>query len=313
MKAAVVAFGGNALIGQDGKGSYEEQMMKTETMCGKLLYLFDRGYRVVITHGNGPQVGNFLIQQEYLANVIPPMPLDVCNAMTQGQMGYMIEQKLRNIFIEKNINKSITAFVTQVVVSKDDPAFKNPSKFIGPFFNKKERDKLQKKESWVMKKDSGRGYRRVVPSPMPIDIVEKVEIVEMIRRGFVVIASGGGGIPVLRDKRGKLKGVTAVIDKDLVAEMLASFIGAEILLLVTPVDHVSIFYGTPKQKNLRRMTLKEARHYLDEGHFPAGSMGPKIEASIRFLNSGGKKTIITSIEKMEAAINGECGTEITRR
>jgi len=310
-KVAVVAFGGNVLIGQDGKGSYENQMKKTEMICGNLIKLFKLGYRVVITHGNGPQVGNFLMQQECLSKNIPPMPLDVCNAMTQGQIGYMIEQKLRGKFVENNIKKSVVTFITQVVVSQKDPAFSNPTKFIGPFFTKRESEKLRRKDGWEMKEDSGRGYRRVVPSPMPIDIVEKDEIREMVRRDVIVIASGGGGIPVFRDKNGKLKGTAAVIDKDFAAEKLASLISAEILLLITPVEQVSIFYGTSKQKDLRNMSLDEAKRYLAEGHFPSGSMGPKIEASIKFLNSGGKRTIITSLEALDDAISNKRGTVIT--
>ena len=312
MKTAVVAFGGNALMDHKGKSTYVEQMMKTDQMCRKLMGLFDMGYRVVITHGNGPQVGNFLMQQESLSSSIPPMPLDVCNAMTQGQIGYMIEQRLRNLFTEKKMSNPTVAFVTQVVVSEDDPAFKNPTKFIGPFFTEEESRNLRKREGWVMKEDSGRGYRRVVPSPRPIDIVEKREISEMADRGYVVIACGGGGIPVLRDKRGQLKGIAAVIDKDFAAQKLATLIGAEILVLITPVEKVAINFGKPEEKLLSRITLEEAERYNTEGHFPPGSMGPKIEAAISFLRAGGRKAVITSAEKMDAAINGKGGTEITQ-
>ncbi|HSC34204.1 MAG TPA: carbamate kinase [Thermodesulfobacteriota bacterium] len=312
MKAAVVAFGGNALMDHKGKSTYVEQIMKTDQMCRKLMGLFDMGYRVVITHGNGPQVGNFLMQQESLSSSIPPMPLDVCNAMTQGQIGYMIEQRLRNLFTEKKMSNPTVAFVTQVVVSEDDPAFKNPTKFIGPFFTEEETRNLRKREGWVMKEDSGRGYRRVVPSPRPVDIVEKREISEMADKGYVVIACGGGGIPVLRDRKGKLKGVAAVIDKDFAAQKLATLIGAEILVLITPVEKVAVNFGTPEEKLLSRITLDEAERYHKEGHFPPGSMGPKIEAAISFLRAGGKKAIITSAEKMDAAINGKGGTEITQ-
>ena len=312
MKTAVVAFGGNALMDHKGKSTYVEQIMKTDQMCRKLMGLFDMGYRVVITHGNGPQVGNFLMQQESLSSSIPPMPLDVCNAMTQGQIGYMIEQRLRNLFTEKKMSNPTVAFVTQVVVSEDDPAFKNPTKFIGPFFTEEESRNLRKREGWVMKEDSGRGYRRVVPSPRPIDIVEKREISEMADRGYVVIACGGGGIPVLRDKKGQLKGIAAVIDKDFAAQKLATLIGAEILVLITPVEKVAINFGKPEEKLLSRITLEEAERYNTEGHFPPGSMGPKIEAAISFLRAGGRKAVITSAEKMDAAINGKGGTEITQ-
>lgn len=312
MKVAVVAFGGNALMDFSGKSSYADQLVKAEKMCGEIPSLFDIGYQVVITHGNGPQVGNLLMQQESLADTIPPIPLDVCDAMTQGQIGYMIEQTLRNMFTKNGIQKPVISLVTQVVVSENDPAFCNPTKFIGPFFKKEECEMLEREKGWQMKEDSGRGWRRVVPSPKPVDIVEKEEIGEMIRKNFVVISCGGGGIPVLRDKKGRLKGVSAVIDKDFAAERLASLIGAEMLLLVTSVNQVSIFYGTPNQKSLSKMTLKEAKHYLAEGHFPPGSMGPKIEAAIKFLDSGGKKAMITSLEGIEDALNGKGGTEITQ-
>jgi carbamate kinase len=310
MKVAVVAFGGNALMDFSGKSSYAEQVMKAEKMCKEILSLFELGYAVIITHGNGPQVGNLLMQQECLAGSIPPMPLDVCDAMTQGQMGYMIEQTLRNAFTKNSMKKPVVSIVTQVVVSENDPAFRNPTKFIGPFFSKEESESLRRERGWQMKEDSGRGWRRVVPSPRPVDIVERDEIEEMVKRDFVVIACGGGGIPVLQDKKGRLKGVAAVIDKDFAAERLASLIGAEMLLLITSVSQVSIFYGTPKQRSIEKMTLKEAERYRDEGHFPPGSMGPKIEAAIKFLHSGGKRTIITSLENIKAAIRGEGGTEI---
>jgi carbamate kinase len=310
VKTAVVAFGGNALMGEDGNSTYAEQIIKTDIMCNKLLFLFDMGYRILITHGNGPQVGNFLMQQESLAENVPPMPLDACNAMTQGQIGYMIGHRLRNTFTQNNIKKPVIVFITQVVVSEDDPAFKNPTKFIGPFFNKVQSEKLSREEGWLMKEDSGRGYRRIVASPRPIDIIEKEEIAEMAHKDFVVIACGGGGIPVIRDEKGCLKGVPAVIDKDFAAEKIATFIGAELLLLITPVDRVAINFGTPEQKNLSKITLEEAERYFSEGHFAPGSMGPKIEAAIQFLRSGGKRAIITSIDNIESAIKGEAGTEI---
>jgi len=312
MKVAVVAFGGNALMGHEGKSNYADQMRRTDAICRKLLGLFELGYRIVITHGNGPQVGNILMQQEYLIDSLPPMPLDVCNAMTQGQIGYMIEQRLRNIFEEKKIKKSVVVLVTQVVVSESDPAFKNPTKFIGPFFRQEEIEMLEKEKGWDMKEDSGRGYRRVVPSPRPIDIVEKDEISDLADRDLVVVACGGGGIPVLRDKKGKLKGVAAVIDKDYGAERLASLIRADSLILITPVDKVSIFYGTSKQKDLGMISLEELKGYYDEGHFPPGSMGPKIEAGMKFIREGGQRTIITSIEGLDDAIKGKGGTVITQ-
>lgn len=310
LKSAVVAFGGNALMGEDGNSTYREQMMKTDIMCNKLLTLFNMGYRILITHGNGPQVGNFLMQQECLAETVSPMPLDACNAMTQGQIGYMIEQRLRNTFTKNNIDKPIIVFITQIVVNEDDPAFNNPTKFIGPFFNKDQSEKLSRDEGWLMREDSGRGYRRIVASPKPIDIIEKDEIAEMSDKDFVVIACGGGGIPVFRDKKNILKGAPAVIDKDFAAERIANYIGAELLLLITPVPRVAINFGKPDQKYISEMTLEEAQQYLKEGHFPPGSMGPKMQAAIEFLQAGGKKAIITSLECIEAAIKGEGGTHI---
>jgi len=311
-KAAVVAFGGNALMGEDGNSTYAEQMIKTDIMCNKLLSLFDMGYRILITHGNGPQVGNFLMQQESSAENVPPMPLDVCNAMTQGQIGYMIEQRLRNIFTANNINKPIIVFITQVVVSKDDPAFNKPTKFIGPFFDKENSEKLIRDKGWLMREDSGRGYRRIVASPKPVDIIEKEEIADMADKDYVVIACGGGGIPIIRDDDGCFKGVPAVIDKDFAAEMIGNYIGAELLLLITPVEKVAINFGTPEQKSLSTITLEEAEQYYNEGHFPPGSMGPKIQAAIQFLRSGGKKAIITSLDYIESAIKGQAGTQIVR-
>ncbi|MCK5392558.1 MAG: carbamate kinase [Deltaproteobacteria bacterium] len=310
IKAAVVAFGGNALMGEDGNSTYAEQIIKTDIMCNKLMTLFNMGYRILITHGNGPQVGNFLMQQECLAENVPPMPLDACNAMTQGQIGYMIGHRLRNTFTQNNIKKPVIVFITQIVVSEDDPAFKNPTKFIGPFFNKAQSEKLSRDEGWLMREDSGRGYRRIVASPKPIDIIEKEEIAEMAHKDFVVIACGGGGIPVIRDEKGCLKGVPAVIDKDFAAEKIGTFIGAELLLLITPVDRVAINFGTPEQKSISQMTLDEAEHYFAEGHFAPGSMGPKVQAAIQFLRSGGKRAIITSIDNIESAIKGEGGTQI---
>ncbi len=310
LKSAVVAFGGNALMGEDGNSTYKEQMIKTDIMCNKLLTLFNMGYRILITHGNGPQVGNFLMQQECLAENVPPMPLDACNAMTQGQIGYMIEQRLRNTFTENNIHKPIIVFITQVVVAENDPAFNKPTKFIGPFFNKEQSDKLSRDEGWLMREDSGRGFRRIVASPKPIDIIEKEEIADMSERDFVVIACGGGGIPVLRDEKNLLRGVPAVIDKDFAAERIGSYIGAELLLLITPVDRVAINFGKPEQEFISEMTLQEAQQYLKEGHFPPGSMGPKMQAAIEFLQAGGKKAIITSLDCIESAIKGEGGTQI---
>ena len=310
MKLAVLAFGGNALINENGFDNYEGQLAKAKNMCRELVKLVKLGYGILITHGNGPQVGNLLMQQESSSQLIPPMPIDVCNAMTQGQIGYMLAQTLRNYLKKNGINKSVAAMITQVVVDEKDEAFKNPTKFVGPFFNKKMANMLMDERNWEMKKDSNRGYRRVVPSPKPIDIIEKDEITEMIKNDFIVVACGGGGIPVIRKKNGELRGVRAVIDKDLVSEKLATIVDAKILIIITPVERVSLDYGTPSQRDIKRMTIKEARKYLREGHFPAGSMGPKMEAAINFLEHGGDRVIITSAKSTLKAINGKGGTEI---
>ena len=310
MKLAVLAFGGNAFTNQSGRETYEDQLAFAKKMCKELVKLVKSGYRIIITHGNGPQVGNLLIQQESDPYLVPPMPTDVCGAMTQGQIGYIIVQTLRNHLKKNNIDKPVAAIITQVVVDERDEAFKNPAKFIGPFFNRKTAYLLMNERKWKMKKDSNRGYRRVVPSPKPVDIVEKKEITDMIKRGFIVVACGGGGIPVIRKKNGELKGVNGVIDKDLVSEKLATLVRAETLVIITPVDQISLFFGTSKQENVKRMTVKEAEKYLDEGHFPSGNMGPKIEAAIKFLKKGGERVVITSAKSTIKALDRKGGTEI---
>lgn len=274
--------------------------------------LVESGYGIVVTHGNGPQVGNFMLQQEYASPALPSMPSDVCGAMTQGQIGYLIVQTLRNHLRKNNLDKPVVAIITQVVVDENDEAFSNPTKFIGPFFDRKTADSLTREKKWKIKKDSDRGYRRVVPSPKPVDIVEKKEILDMVKRGFIVVACGGGGIPVVRGENGELRGTGGVIDKDMASERLATLIGAETLAIVTPVDNISLFFGTPKQVDLGKITLDEAEKHLGEGHFPPGSMGPKIEAAIRFLREGGKRVVITSAKSTVKALAGKKGTEIVR-
>jgi len=313
MKLAVLAFGGNAFTNNNGHDSYEDQLARTKKMCRVIVKLIKLGYGIIVTHGNGPQIGNLLIQQESAPEIVPPMPIDVCGSMTQGQIGYMIVQNLRSHLKKNNINKSVAAIVTQVVVDERDEAFKNPTKFVGPFFNKKAADLLVSERKWQMRKDSDRGYRRVVPSPKPVDIVEKNEITEMVKKDFIVVACGGGGIPVIRKKNGDLKGVGAVIDKDLVSEKLATLVSAKTLIIVTPVEQVMLHFGTPKQKKIKRMTMAEAKKYLDEGHFPPGSMGPKIEAAIKFLEKGGDRVLITSTNSTIKALEKKGGTEIVKR
>ncbi|MCY3826368.1 MAG: carbamate kinase [Candidatus Dadabacteria bacterium] len=310
MKLAVVAFGGNAFSGDGNHGTHQDQFAFAERISGELVKLVESGYRIVITHGNGPQVGNLMLQQEYTPWAVSPMPVDVCGAMTQGQIGYLIVQALRNHLRKNNLNKPVAAIITQVVVDEDDEAFSNPTKFVGPFFDKKTADSLARRKNWRVEKDSDRGYRRVVPSPKPVDIVEKEEIAEMIERGFIVVACGGGGVPVVRGKNGELRGVSGVIDKDLVSEKLATLIGAETLAIITQVDRISLFFGTQRQVDLEKITTEEAERYLREGHFPQGSMGPKVEAAIRFLRKGGRRAVITSANSTVKALEGKKGTEI---
>ena len=296
MKLAVVAFGGNAFSGDGNHGTHQDQFAFAERISGELVKLVESGYRIVITHGNGPQVGNLMLQQEYTPWAVSPMPVDVCGAMTQGQIGYLIVQALRNHLRKNNLNKPVAAIITQVVVDEDDEAFSNPTKFVGPFFDKKTADSLARRKNWRVEKDSDRGYRRVVPSPKPVDIVEKEEI--------------GGGVPVVRGKNGELRGVSGVIDKDLVSEKLATLIGAETLAIITQVDRISLFFGTQRQVDLEKITTEEAERYLREGHFPQGSMGPKVEAAIRFLRKGGRRAVITSANSTVKALEGKKGTEI---
>jgi len=265
---------------------------------------------VVITHGNGPQVGFILLRSELASHVLHTVPLDSCGADTQGAIGYMIQQSLYNEFLKRGMRKQAVTVVTQVVVDKDDPAFQNPTKPIGPFYTEEEAKRLAAERGWVVKDDAGRGWRRVVPSPIPQEIVEQEAIKALIEQGFVVIGVGGGGIPVVRQEDGSLRGVEAVIDKDYASSLLASGIGADLFLISTAVEKVALNYGQPNQVWLDRMTVAEAKRYLAEGHFPPGSMGPKIEAIIQFLERGGKEAIITSPENIERALAGETGTRI---
>jgi carbamate kinase len=311
-KTVVIALGGNALLDPNTNGSVAEQIRTVERSCARVAQIIARGYHVVITHGNGPQVGNLLIQQEEAKKLVPPLPLDICGAMTQGQLGYLIQQKLREALARLGIAKPVVTVVTQVRVDRDDPAFGEPTKPIGPFYSERERPLLEQK-GYVLKR-VGKGakpWRRVVASPQPKEIVEIESIKALIAAGAIVIACGGGGVPVVRED-GRWRGVEAVIDKDLASALLAEELGAEILLILTDVDRVALFFGTPQQVFLDRLSVSEARKYLLEGHFPPGSMGPKIEAAIRFVEGGGERAYITSLEKAAEALEGLAGTEICR-
>ncbi|WP_066067633.1 carbamate kinase [Neobacillus soli] len=309
MSKIVLAIGGNAIIKEGQKGTIEEQKNNINESCEPVLGLIEQGHTVVITHGNGPQVGNTLIKGQMAESVVPVYPLDVCDAETQGNLGYLIQQAFRNKMVERNINKTVATVVTQAVVSKDDPAFDAPTKPIGPFYSKEEMEEILKNEKLTFIEDSGRGYRRVVASPKPIKIVEKDAIEALLEKDITVITAGGGGIPVV-ENNGMLEGTEAVIDKDFASALLAAEINADYLFILTGVEQVAIHFGTPQQQNLLEMTADDAIRYMEEGHFPKGSMGPKIEAAILFLQKGGKNVIITSIDKLQDAIEGKTGTRI---
>lgn len=309
-KTIVLAFGGNAIVKSGEKGTRDEQWNNIKKTCAYVAELIKQGHRVVITHGNGPQAGNILIKNEIAKDAVPSMPLDVIVSNTQGAIGYAISQVMRNYFDSIGLEIPIVAVITQVIVSAEDPAYQNPTKFVGPFFSQEQAEDIMKTKGHTMKEDSGRGWRRVVPSPEPLEIVEGKTIKKLLDEGCLVIAVGGGGIPVIRTDLG-LVGVEAVIDKDKAGQRLAQDVGADLLFLLTEVDRVCINFGKPEQKELSCMTIKEAQQYLDEGHFPAGSMGPKVEAGIRFAASGlNRLAAIVSLERANKVLSGESGTII---
>ncbi len=309
----VIAVGGNSLVDEGSRHiSYEEQLKRVRLTAVRIASIMEREYTVAITHGNGPQVGHILLQSSYAKKVdpfIPEIPLDIANAYTQASIGYILAQTIENELKKRRNRKKITTVVTRVVVDKNDPAFDNPTKFIGPWYPKEEAKILEKEYGWIMKEDSGRGYRRVVPSPEPKKIVEIETIRTLIQKRVSVVCVGGGGIPVIEED-GEYRGVSAVIDKDLASSLLAEGIKAVIFLISTQVDAVYLDYGKPYARKIEKMTVKEAEKYLKEGHFPPGSMGPKIEAGIKFLSSGGKRVIITNPFYMVEALEGKKGTEI---
>jgi carbamate kinase len=309
---AIVSLGGNALIQRGEKGTIEEQFAHTEACVRQIARMIEEGYRIVITHGNGPIVGNIVIQNEAARNTIPPMPLYICDADSEGGIGFVIQQTLYNQLKRIHTVREVVTLITQVVVNGSDPAFEKPTKPIGPFYSKDEAEALEREKGWKVVEDSGRGYRRVVPSPHPIRVIESGVIRELAASGVVVIAVGGGGVPVIELPDGRLKGVEAVIDKDLATSVLAGEIGAERIINLTQVDQVYLNFGKENQKGVRDVTLDEIRVYYGEGHFPPGSMGPKIEAAIEFLEEGGREVIITAPELIEEAMEGRAGTRIGR-
>ena len=300
-KLAVVAFGGNALLRGDEIGTIEQQERNTYDTCSNLIPLLEKDYNLIITHGNGPQVGNILLRNEagYEKYKIPRMPLDICVADSQGGIGYMIERQMFNVLKDYNLSKEIVTIVTEVVVDKNDEAFKNPTKPVGAFYSKEEADFLAETNNWIFKEDPRkRGWRRVVPSPKPLDVFNKNVISDLSRNGKIVIAVGGGGVPVFIDKDNRIQGVEAVIDKDLASSLLASQIRADEFIILTDVPKVFINFNTPQQKALDTITVNEAKKYLAEGQFAAGSMKPKVEACINFIENGGSQAIITEAKEL---------------
>ena len=311
-KIVVLALGGNAITREFEEGIISQQFENTrKSLIGAIRLILD-GYKVIITHGNGPQVGNALRRVEETRDRIPPLPLGIIVADLAGGMGYMIEQSLQNKLSDANIEKDVTTVLTQVLVDPNDPSIQNPTKYVGPFFKQEQIADLEEQRGWKMKEDKGRGYRRVVPSPLPRSIVEKKIIKTLLENDVVVIAAGGGGIPVYKDKNGWLEGVDSVIDKDLASALLGNEIGAEKLIILTGVDKVSINFGSPQQQDLNKLTSADAQKYLDAGEFPKGSMGPKIQAAINFLKNGGEEVLITSIENVIEALDGKNGTRISK-
>jgi carbamate kinase len=309
-KVAVVAVGGNSLIKDKEHKTINDQYEAAAESMRHIAGMIEHGWDVIITHGNGPQVGFILRRSELSKHELHEVPLDYCGADSQGAIGYMFQQSLFNEFTKRGMDKQAATVVTQVEVDRNDPAFQAPSKPIGSFMDKDMADQRTEAEGWVVVEDSGRGWRRVVPSPLPVRIVQRAAIESLIGDGFVVIAVGGGGIPVVQDEAGLLTGVEAVIDKDFASALLASQIGADMLLISTAVPQIALNYNQPEQQWLDKMTLAEAKAYMEQGHFAKGSMEPKVQAIINYLEAGGKEALVTNPENIERALAGETGTRI---
>ena len=312
-KRIVIALGGNAIKLPQQKGTFEEQLANIRAASHHILDFIQHGFEVVISHGNGPQVGNLFVQQEAGSSQVPPQPLEICSAMTQGQLGYMIQQTLMNELKSHNLNLNVVTMITQVLVDREDPDFAHPSKPVGLFYDRRTKEKLEAERGYRMKKVLPRGetpFRRVVPSPDPIRIVEVVALKKLVDSGMIVIASGGGGVPVILNNRGEFEGVEGVIDKDLAGEKLAEAVAADILMILTDVPKVKLGFGTPQERNVDRLNVGQAKKYLQEGQFLEGSMAPKVRACIRFIEYGGEETIITSLDQAWLAVQKQEGTHI---
>jgi len=309
-KVALIAFGGNALLPDNQRGLQDEQMRNAQKAAELMVHIVRKGYELIVVHGNGPQVGNLLIQMEEAVTKIPPYTLDVCDAMTEGSMGFMLERAIANELRRRSLDKEVASLVTQVVVDRKDPAFAKPTKPVGPFYSKYRAQMLAREKKWAMVEDAGRGYRKVVPSPRPIDVVPKWVIRDLVHAGRVVVAAGGGGIPVVINSRGLFEGVEAVIDKDYAASLLAREVGADLFIILTAIERVYVNFGRPDQREVPVLTVEEAKKYLAEGQFPAGSMEPKIRAAVEYIEAGGREVLITKDTHLKAALLNRSGTRI---
>lgn len=309
-KIALIAFGGNAILPETQRGLQQEQMKNAQKAARLMIHVIKKGFDLIIVHGNGPQVGNLLIQMEESITKIPPFSLEVCDAMTEGSMGFMLEKAIINELRKNSLDKEVATLITQVVVDREDSAFENPTKPIGPFYSKYRAQMLAREKKWKMIEDVGRGYRKVVPSPRPIDVVPKRILRDLVRSRQIVIAAGGGGIPVIINGRGLFQGVEAVIDKDYAASLIAREVKADLFIILTNVERVFLNYGKPDEKPIEEMTVEEAKEYISQGQFPPGSMGPKIKAAIEYIESGGKGVLITSASYLKAALINRSGTKI---
>jgi carbamate kinase len=309
----LIALGGNAIKLPRQRGTHEEQRASIRSASLCILEFIKNGFDVVITHGNGPQVGSLLVQQEAVASQLPPQPMDICNAMTQGQLGYMLQQALMNELKSLNLNFDVVTMITQVLVDRKDPAFLNPVKPVGPFYDPETKEKLEAERGYLIRQvlpDGEKPFRRLVPSPDPIRILEVNALKKVVDAGMIVIAAGGGGVPVVLNERGEFEGIEGVIDKDLSGEKLAEAVASDFFMILTDVPKVKLGFGSPEERSIDRMDVKQAKKYLREGQFLAGSMAPKVLACIRFIEYGGDEAIITSLDKAWLALENKEGTHI---
>jgi carbamate kinase len=307
---AVVAFGGNALLRPEDRGTQEEQIARAKQAARWLAEIVRHGYKLIVVHGNGPQVGNILIQNEEASTKIPPQSLDVCVAQTEGSIGFMLQQAIRNRLESIGIGGEVATILTEVEVDATDPAFKRPTKPIGPFFTRYRAEALERDLGWTMREDAGRGWRHVVASPRPLRILNIRTIASMLDSAAVVVAAGGGGVPVVKGRDGQWRGIEAVIDKDYASALLAADLDADLFIILTGVPRVALDFGKPTQSFIDRLTVEEAEKHLADGQFPPGSMGPKIDSAIQFVKAAKKQVLITDVEVLREALEGKDGTVI---